>query len=103
MQKYIKYTILPNKKVIFRQKNIEQETLELLLDAIRRLPERYQRIFELSFEQGLKNAEIAVILGVSESAVKKQKHALITYLRNDLMKHADGDFISFLLFLLCVK
>ena len=55
---------------------IEQETLNLLYSAINSLPDKYKQLFELNFEQGLKNAEIAKLLGVSESAVKKTE---ITY------------------------
>lgn len=60
---------------------IEQETLDMLYDAIDKLPEDMQRMFELSFEQGLKNAEAAEILGISESAVKKRKMKMIRMLR----------------------
>lgn len=68
---------------------VEQETLDLLFAAIARLPQRLQRIFELSFEQGLKNAEVAQLLGVSESAVKKQKTQLIDTLRTNLRGRID--------------
>lgn len=61
---------------------IEQETLDLLYDAIERLPKEMQQIFELSFEQGLKNAEAAEVLGISESMVKKRKAKMISILRD---------------------
>lgn len=60
---------------------IEQETLDMLYDAIEKLPEEMQRIFELSFEYGLKNAEVAEELGISESMVKKRKMKMIRLLR----------------------
>ena len=41
---------------------IEHEIHEMLFDAIESLPEKFHKIFELSFEAGLKNAEIAKIL-----------------------------------------
>ena len=61
---------------------IEQETLDLLYRAIDELPERYRTLFKLSFEQGLKNAEVAHLLHISESAVKKQKSQFIRLLRD---------------------
>ncbi len=73
---------------------IEQETLNLLYDAIERLPEKYRRIFELHFEQGLKNAEIAALLGVTESAVKKQKAQMLESLRKDLQKRTGNHFLA---------
>lgn len=63
---------------------IEQETLDLLYTAISSLPNDLKTIFDLSFEQGLKNAEIACVIGMSESSVKKKKARLIQLLRTQL-------------------
>ena len=71
--------------------------LDLLFDAIRSLPERYRRLFDLSFEQGLKNAEVAALLNISESAVKKQKAALIKQLRDELVRRTGDDYLALLL------
>jgi len=60
---------------------IEQETLRRLFSAIDNLPESYREIVEMSFEEGLKNTEIAQRLGISESAVKKRKAKMIEKLR----------------------
>ena len=73
---------------------IEQETLNLLYDSIERLPEKDRRIFELHFEQGLKNAEIAKLLNVTESAVKKQKAQMLDLLRKDLQKKTGNHFLT---------
>lgn len=70
---------------------VEQETLDILFAAINSLPERLKRIFHLSFEEGLKNAEVAEILGVSESAVKKQKAQLVSTLRDSLNGRIDAE------------
>lgn len=83
----------------FQNSYIEQETLDLLFRAIDNLPLKYKMLFDLSFEQGLKNAEVAKILSVSESAVKKQKAFLIQRLRDELKKTTDKDFMRLLLFL----
>lgn len=84
----------------FQNTLLEQEVLELLFDSIRALPEKYRRLFELSFEQGLKNAEVAELLNVSESAVKKQKATMIRSLREDMRRRTDKDFFGFLSLLL---
>lgn len=84
----------------FQLNFIEQETLSLLFEAIDNLPPRLRRLFDLSFEQGLKNTEVAAILNVSGSAVKKQKAALIAHLRDDLKKKTGGDFMNMMLFIL---
>lgn len=63
---------------------IRQETLDSLYIAINELPEKLRRIFELSFEQGLKIAEIAQMLDIAEITVKKHKARLIAMLRNKI-------------------
>lgn len=71
-----------------------QETLDRLYAAIDALPDRLHRIFELSFEQGLKNVEIAGLLKVSPETVKKQKAKLIATLRSQFR---DDPLLLFLL------
>ena len=61
---------------------IEQETIDLLYEAISRLPDDLHTIFVLSFEQGLKNAEVGERMQISESAVKKKKMKMIQLLRD---------------------
>ena len=60
---------------------IEQETLDRLHAAIRSLPEKYRQIFDLDYEQGLKHAEIANLLGISIDGVTKRKAKMISLLR----------------------
>ena len=60
----------------------EQDTIDLLYDAISRLPDDLHTVFTLSFEQGLKNAEVGQRMGISESAVKKKKAKMIQLLRD---------------------
>lgn len=60
---------------------IESETLARLYRAIDVLPPEMRQILELSFEQGLKNKEIADMLGVAEITVKKRKARLIALLK----------------------
>ena len=63
---------------------ILQETLETIFDAIDRLPPKYHRIFELSFEQGMSIPEIAKLLDISESSVKRQKRRMLDMLKASL-------------------
>lgn len=73
-----------------------QETLDRLYLAIDQLPDQLRRIFELSFEEGLRHKEIAAILQLSPHTVKKQKAKLIQLLR----EHFKDD--ATMLFLLAV-
>ena len=70
---------------------IEQETLDILWNAIGQLPKKFQELFELSFEQGMKNAEIANLLNISESAVKKRKAQFITLLRQHFSQKTNDE------------
>ena len=70
---------------------IEQETIDMLHEAIRELPEKYQQVFELSFKQGLRNKEAARLLGITVDGFNKRKARMISLLRgrfhdNDLMQ-----------------
>ena len=60
---------------------IEQEALDRLHAAISELPEKYRQIFDLDYEQGLKHAEIANLLGISIDGVTKRKAKMISLLR----------------------
>lgn len=79
---------------------IEQETLTLLYEAIEALPEKYKALFDLSFEQGLKNAEVAKRLRIAEISVKKQKKRLIELLRDSLKNKMDEECFCLLVGLL---
>ena len=58
-----------------------QETLDRIYEAVDRLPERLRSIFDMSFEQGLKNVEIAQLLSLSPETIKKRKASVIKLLR----------------------
>ncbi len=72
---------------------IRQETLSCLYTAIDDLPPEMRELLELSFEQGLKNSEIAERLGIAEITVKKRKARLIVMLRRSM---PDSAWILFL-------
>lgn len=76
---------------------IENETLDMLYAAIESLPEKYREVFDLSFEQGLKTAEIARLLGTAEITVKKRKARLLELLRGKLGGIADDTTLLLLI------
>jgi len=61
---------------------IEQETLDRLHNAIRQLPEKYRQLFDLSYEQGLRHAEVARLLGITIDGVQKRRIKMISLLRD---------------------
>lgn len=61
---------------------LEQETLDRLHAAIESLPVKYRTLLRMSYQEGLKNAEIARRLGVAEITVKKQKAQMLMMLRD---------------------
>lgn len=65
---------------------IEQESLDLLFAAIDSLPDKYRTIFTLSFEKGLSIPEIANLLNLSISGVKKQKAKMLQLIKDQLPK-----------------
>lgn len=81
-------------EVVFSNSVIDNETQVLLHRAIEALPEKEREVFELCCVEGMKNAEAAERLGVSESTVKKTKAKALDFLRERL------DPALFLFFLL---
>lgn len=76
---------------------IEHEMLDTLYAAIENLPPDYRRLLRMSFEEGLKNAEIAAALGVAEITVKKRKAKLLEILRREMGDSFDLTSMALLL------
>lgn len=68
---------------------IEQDALDMLFAAVDGLPEKYREVFELSFSQGLSNAEAARLLNLSLDGVKKRKAKMVQLLRESLQSKPD--------------
>ena len=68
--------------------------MQLIYAAVEKLPEKMKVIFLLSFEEGLKPAEIADRLGVAARTVTNQKFNAIQILRRSLEKPSVLLFIS---------
>lgn len=90
-----RYLLHLEEEAFFQNSVIDQETQLLLYHAIRNLPERERQIFELSYIEGVKNADIAMQLNVSESTVKKTKAKALDILRQKLPKELFLFFFSF--------
>ena len=76
---------------------IYQDALDVIYAAVDSLPEDYRELFRLSFEQGLKIAEIAEMMNVSEITVKKRKARLLEKIRRILGTDIDNYMIFLLL------
>jgi RNA polymerase sigma-70 factor (ECF subfamily) len=66
---------------------LDREALQLIERAIGELPEEYRDVFVLSDVEGLPNAEIGELLGLSLPAVKSRLHRARHKLRNALSPH----------------
>lgn len=62
----------------------DSEEQEVLLSAIRRLPEERQQLLVLKFIDNLSNAEIGEVMGRTEGAIKSLYHRTLLALRDDL-------------------
>jgi RNA polymerase sigma-70 factor (ECF subfamily) len=69
------------------QRVLAEETRKLIELAIDRLPDMYRDPFVLSDIEGLANAEIGEVLGLSLAAVKSRLHRARLLLRDALAPH----------------
>jgi RNA polymerase sigma-70 factor (ECF subfamily) len=69
------------------QQMLDQETHQLIDEAIARLPELYRDVYVLADVEGLPNAEIAEMLNLSLPAVKSRLHRARLLMRDALAPH----------------
>ncbi len=69
------------------QAAVDRETQQLIEDAIRGLPEMYRDVYVLADVEGLANAEIGEMLGLSVPAVKSRLHRARLMMRDALAPH----------------
>ena len=74
-----------------------QETLDRLYAAIDQLPDTLRQVFDMSFEQGLQNKEIASLLQLSPETIKKRKAKLISLLRERFKENGEMQMLITLL------
>jgi RNA polymerase sigma-70 factor (ECF subfamily) len=65
---------------------VQAQEREKLLKVIRKLTAERQQLLILKFVEHLSNAEIAIIMGRSEGAIKSLYHRTVLVLREDLEK-----------------
>ena len=63
-----------------------RETRSQLAAALAALPESYREVVDLAWKRGLKYAEIAAVLGLSEANVKVRMHRAVKQLRINYAK-----------------
>jgi RNA polymerase sigma-70 factor (ECF subfamily) len=76
------------------QQLIRREMSECIRDFVERLPDNYRTALVLSEMEGLKNGEIAEVLGVSLETVKIRLHRARAKLRKELMAHCDPAWVE---------
>lgn len=72
----------------------DQEERDLLLAAIRRLPEDRQQLLVLKFVEHLSNAEIGEAMDRTEGAIKSLYHRTLIALRDDLRMQEMGHTLT---------
>lgn len=63
---------------------IEAETLQIIYNAVKKLPKKCRLIFELTYFEGKSNREIAKQLNISTSTITSQRSRAIQFLKEDL-------------------
>lgn len=64
-----------------------KDLLAIIEQAVGQMPPQQQKVFRLSREQGLLNAEIAEKLGISKRTVEKHIYSSLTFLRKIIEKN----------------
>jgi RNA polymerase sigma-70 factor (ECF subfamily) len=80
------YTQQPQRALAPEARVVDNQEMEDLLKAIRRLPPDRQQLLILKFVEGMSNAEVATIMMRSEGAIKSLYHRTLMALRDELSK-----------------
>jgi len=85
MERQFQYnSTLPENELSPVNSMIESEVLRSVMQEIRNLPGKSGKVIELSYLDGLKNAEIAELLDISEQTVKNLKSKGLSLLKTKL-------------------
>ncbi len=82
------------KKLSIEQALVRKEMNECILGFVERLPEHYRTVLVLSELEGLKNNEVAEILGVTLDTVKIRLHRARARLKEQLETHCEFDWVE---------
>jgi RNA polymerase sigma-70 factor, ECF subfamily len=85
------YTQVPHRAMQPEASVVDNQELESLLQAIRRLPSERQQLLILKFVEGMSNADVAMIMMRSEGAIKSLYHRTLLALRDELKKVEQKD------------
>lgn len=85
-QKELMRELNDEKEPDFSWVEIQEHYMQLIYAEVEKLPEKMKTVFLLSFEEGLKPAEIAARLGITARTVTNQKFSAIQILRRSLEK-----------------
>jgi RNA polymerase sigma-70 factor (family 1) len=80
----------------FMNEMLQAELIRMIYNEFDSLPPHYSTVMKLSYQDGLKNEEIANMLGLSVQTVKNYKSAALKLLRSKLPKDAFFLLISVL-------
>jgi RNA polymerase sigma-70 factor, ECF subfamily len=80
------YTQQPHRALAPEASVVDNQEMEDLLKAIRRLPPDRQQLLILKFVEGMSNAEVSMIMRRSEGAIKSLYHRTLMSLRDELSK-----------------
>ena len=80
------YTQYPHRSQPPEASVVDNQEMENLLRAIRRMPEDRQQLLILKFVEDMSNADVAVIMRRSEGAIKSLYHRTLLALRDELKK-----------------
>jgi RNA polymerase sigma-70 factor (ECF subfamily) len=70
---------------------VKNQEVQVLLEAISKLPDERQTLIILKFVEHMSNEDIARIMGRSEGAIKSLYHRTLLSLRDDLSGKIQGD------------
>jgi len=84
-----KVICIEEKKPLIEQQLIREEMNQCIRGYIEKLPENYRTVLILSEWEGLKNNEIAEILGVTLDTVKIRLHRAKSKLKEELETHCE--------------
>jgi len=84
------FTQLPHRSQQPEAHMVDNQELEDLLQAIRRMPADRQQLLILKFVEGMSNADVAVIMMRSEGAIKSLYHRTLLALRDEINKMQDN-------------
>lgn len=81
---------MPDKRMNPEKAVIRQEAKQLLEQAIDNLPEKYRVVYILKEVEGLENAQVEQILGITESNIKVRLHRAKKVLKDSLFRLTSG-------------